>query len=112
MIDTCLTFPLLLLKIIIFLLTCGIIFWTDYSEEKNIFDTAKKRFKFKIHYWPYRYDDLMKKWFYGLLGALLAGEVGIYALHQFTAIPENLNDSLDLTVIAVCTFFAPKLLTK
>lgn len=108
----CLTLPLLLMEVIVFLVTCGIIFWEDYSNEKNPFDAQRKKFLFKQDYWPFRKDDICKKWLWGALGALLAPEVGMYVVHQFTDLPEVLEDGIDLTLIFICTYFAQKIFQK
>jgi hypothetical protein len=84
----------------------------DYSLEKNKLDVDKKRFKFRIHYWPFRNDDIIKRLLFGSLGALLASEIGLWAIKAFTNIPESMHENIDLTLIAVSTYFAPKIFIK
>lgn len=110
--ENCVTIPLLLLQIFVFLLTCGVILFQDFNKQKNTFDNSNKRYRFFQEYWPDRWDDVLPRWMWGALGALLAGELGLWAIEQFTSIPEEMHGHLDLSLIAFCTYFAPKIFIK
>jgi hypothetical protein len=43
---------------------------------------------------------------------LLASEIGLWAIKAFTNIPESMHENIDLTLIAVSTYFAPKIFIK
>jgi len=110
--DQCITLSLFLLQLLTFLLTSAVILFQDFNHEKNKFDNDGKKYAFFKNYWPLRWDDVARKWLWGALGALLAGELGLWAIQELTNIPPDVQGHLDLTLIAVCTYFAPKIFNR
>lgn len=87
-------------------------FFDDFSSQKDLRDESNENYSLSKDYIPQRWENIIKKWCYSVLGALLASEVGMYAIDQFFPLQGLPETGIDLTIIAVCAFFAPKLFVK
>jgi len=110
--QTTIEIPILILETFVFLVVCCIQFFQDFSEEKDKQDKLNKRFTIKMDYWPFRWENICKTWFWSILGALLAPEIGMYAIEQFMTLEGLPETGINLTLTAACAFFAPRIFVR
>ena len=88
----------------------------DISKSKTPFDKEKKTFRLMRDWFRYRWDNILVKTIGGLLGAILASELGAPLLKKLSdsvsEFPDLTNGAIDLTSIAICTIFGAWLFNK
>lgn len=105
---------LLLLKIVVGLLTLGILVIKDYNKAKEPFDQKRKVFSAMDDWWRWRKDNVFIMLALGVLGWFLASELAVPIMNKYMEWPELAEGAIDLTGVVVVVFFfarvAPKLI--
>lgn len=105
----CVTVPMLMMKVLVYLVAVLFMVNRSVSEVKQPFDERKEPFDFRIDWWRY-YNDNVGLWAIGgLLGAMLASELGHYILMKYAEWPELAENSVELTSVAVMTLMGAKI---
>ena len=57
--------------------TIGLMFSIDFRDTKAPYDEERKIFDWKEDWWKLRYDNLIPKFWAGVIGAVLSTELGV-----------------------------------
>lgn len=109
--NECITVSEFLLQVLVYLATLFFVLANDISKEKSPFDHKKRAWRFKVDYWPFRWDNMVKAFVGGTLGALLAKSVGV-PLIEMIGLPNIAEDASNLTAIMASTIYMPRLLSN
>ena len=110
--ENCITIPLLLLKISVYIVSVTFVIVRDIVSTKKPFDEQKKSFDMYEDWWRFKWDNSCLWVVGGLLGALLASELGAPLITKYLDWPELAESTIDLTSIAICSLIGAWLFGK
>jgi hypothetical protein len=107
-----LVFLLSVLGTALFLITVLFLVLKDIRQAKAPYDKAKKPFNLRVDWWVTRWDDVAVWVTGGAIGAVLSSEIGTHILDQYIDFSVLAEDSLNNTVVILCTLLGAKFLEK